>query len=212
MTLFSAPDDAWSHRVRIVLAEKGLRIEIIDVLPGRFPDDLYDLNPYHSVPTLVDRDLVLYDSRIIMEYLDERFPHPPLMPVDPMARAQARVALYRIERDWYGLVRRIEQEQDRKQQAQLSRQLRDTVLQADELFRLKPFFLSDEFSMLDATVLPVLWRLLAYEGELPAPAIARYAGAMFSRPAFRDSLSDVEAGMRPLPMTTRSTARQMPHG
>ncbi len=203
MTLFSAPDDPWSHRTRIVLAEKGLGIEIVEVQPGRFPEDLYDLNPYHSVPTLVDRDLVLYDSRVIMEYLDERFPHPPLMPVDPLARAQSRLALYRIERDWYGLVQQIEVEQDRKQHAKLKKNLRDTVLQSDELFRLKPFFLSDEFSVVDATIAPVLWRLQHYESELPSPAIARYAAAVFSRPSFRDSLSELEAGMRPLQATTR---------
>ena len=110
MTLFSAPTDPWSHRTRIVLAEKGISIEIVSVEPGRFPEDLLDLNPYHSVPTLVDRELVLYDSRVIIEYLDERFPHPPLMPVDPVTRAQFRLALYRIERDWYGLVQQIEQE------------------------------------------------------------------------------------------------------
>src|ERR1700690_4160382 len=101
MTLFSAPDEPHSHRTRIVLAEKAVEIDIIDVVPGRYPEDLLDLNPYHSLPTLVDRDLVLYDSRVIIEYLDERFPHPPLMPVDPILRAQFRLALYRIERDWY---------------------------------------------------------------------------------------------------------------
>jgi len=113
MTLFSAPNDPWSHRTRIVLAEKGISIDIVSVEPGKFPEDLLDLNPYHSVPTLVDRDLVLYDSRVIIEYLDERFPHPPLMPVDPVTRAQFRLALYRIERDWYSLVQQIEQEPDK---------------------------------------------------------------------------------------------------
>ena len=101
MTLFSRADDPWSHRTRIVLAEKSIHVETIDVQGGNLPEDLLDLNPYHTVPTLVDRDLVLYDSRVIIEYLDERFPHPPLMPVDPVARAQFRLALYRIERDWY---------------------------------------------------------------------------------------------------------------
>ena len=103
MTLFSAPTDPWSHRTRLVLAEKGIAIELVNVDLHKLPEDLLDLNPYHSVPTLVDRDLVLYDSRVIIEYLDERFPHPPLMPVDPILRAQFRLALYRIERDWYGL-------------------------------------------------------------------------------------------------------------
>ena len=198
MTLFSAPNDPWSHRTRIVLAEKGIGIDIVSVEPGRFPEDLLDLNPYHSVPTLVDRDLVLYDSRVIIEYLDERFPHPPLMPVDPVARAQFRLALYRIERDWYGLIGQIEQEPDRKQSLRLRKMLRDTVLQSEELFKVKPFFLSDEFSLVDATIAPVLWRLRHYEVDLPAQAAAlvRYAGLLFSRPGFRDSLSEVEQEMR----------------
>ena len=108
MTLFSTPTDVWSHRTRLVLAEKSINVDLIDVEDGNFPEDLLDLNPYNSVPTLVDRDLVLYDSRVIMEYLDERFPHPPLMPVDPVTRAQFRLAQYRIEHDWYELVGEIE--------------------------------------------------------------------------------------------------------
>lgn len=100
MTVFSRPECAYSHRVRIVLAEKNIACDIVDVEGDQLPEDLLDLNPYHNIPTLVDRDLVLYDPRVIMEYLDERFPHPPLMPVDPVARARFRLALYRIERDW----------------------------------------------------------------------------------------------------------------
>src|ERR1700744_6057623 len=108
MTLFSAPAHPWAHRTRLVLAEKGIAIELVNCALDKLPEDLLDLNPYHSVPTLVDRDLVLYDSRVIIEYLDERFPHPPLMPIDPVTRAQFRVALYRVERDWYVLARDIE--------------------------------------------------------------------------------------------------------
>jgi len=199
MTLFSAPDDPWSHRTRIVLAEKGIGIDIVNVEPGKLPEDLLDLNPYHSVPTLVDRDLVLYDSRVIIEYLDERFPHPPLMPVDPVVRAQFRLALYRIERDWYGLLGEIERDPDKKQAAKLKKMLRDTILQSVELFRVKPYFLSDEFSLVDATIAPVLWRLPRYEIDLPregGQAILKYASLVFSRPAFRDSLSDLEQEMR----------------
>jgi stringent starvation protein A len=199
MTLFSAPNDVWSHRTRIVLAEKNIGIDIVSVEPGRFPEDLLDLNPYHSVPTLVDRDLVLYDSRVIMEYLDERFPHPPLMPVDPVTRAQFRLALYRIERDWYATVQQIEQEADKKAQLRLKKILRDTILQSAELFKIRPYFLSDEFSLVDASIAPVLWRLPRYEIELPTPeaqAITRYASAVFARPAFRDSLSEFEQEMR----------------
>ncbi|HEX9140351.1 MAG TPA: glutathione S-transferase N-terminal domain-containing protein [Steroidobacteraceae bacterium] len=197
MTLFSAPDEPQSHRVRIVLAEKGIEIEIIDVVPGRYPEDLLDLNPYHSLPTLVDRELVLYDARVIMDYLDERFPHPPLMPVDPVNRAQFRLALHRIERDWYALAEQIEREPDKKQQLRLKKLLRDTILQGSELFKIKPFFLSDEFSVVDATIAPILWRMRRYEIELPpqAHALEHYAQSMFARAGFRASLSESEIEM-----------------
>jgi len=149
MTLFSAPRDPWSHRTRIVLAEKNISIDVVDVEPGKYPEDLLDLNPYHTVPTLVDRDLVLYDSRVIIEYLDERFPHPPLMPVDPVTRAQFRLALYRIERDWYTLLQQIEVEDDKKILPKLRKVLADTIIQGVELFKVKPYFMSDEFSLVD---------------------------------------------------------------
>ena len=197
MTLFSKADDVWSHRTRIVLAEKSIHVEAIDVDDGNLPEDLLDLNPYQSVPTLVDRDLVLYDSRVIMEYLDERFPHPPLMPVDPVARAQFRLALYRIERDWYGLIEQI-RHPDRKEGQKARKVLRDSVLASADVFQARPFFLSDEFSLVDATIAPVLWRLPAWEIELgtQAPAITRYMNLVFSRPTFRHSLSRVEQDMR----------------
>jgi RNA polymerase-associated protein len=197
MTLFSAPDEPQSHRTRIVLAEKGIDIDVINIVPGKYPEDLLDLNPYHSLPTLVDRDLVLYDARVIMDYIDERFPHPPMMPVDPVLRAQFRLALYRIERDWYGLAERIEREGDRRQQAQLKKELRDTILQSADIFKIKPFFLGDEYSLVDATIAPILWRMRRYEIELPpqAQALARYAAAMLARPAFRASLSETERAM-----------------
>src|SRR5271157_2948349 len=127
MTLFSAPDEPHSHRTRIVLAEKGVEIDVIDVVPGRYPEDLLDLNPYHSLPTLVDRDLVLYDSRVIIEYLDERFPHPPLMPIDPVTRAQFRVALYRVERDWYALAHDIASDPQSKTAAQSRKVLSEAI-------------------------------------------------------------------------------------
>lgn len=159
MTLFSSGQDPFSHRTRLVLAEKGINIDVVNVEPGALPEDLLDLNPYHSVPTLVDRDLVLYDSRVIIEYLDERFPHPPLMPVDPVSRAHFRLALYRIERDWYGLTQQIEQEVDKKQALRLKKILRDSILASSDVFKAKPFFLSDEFSLVDASIAPILWRL-----------------------------------------------------
>ena len=198
MTLFSKADDPWSHRTRIVLAEKSIHVEIIDVHEGNLPEDLLDLNPYQSVPTLVDRDLVLYDSRVIIEYLDERFPHPPLMPVDPVARAQFRVALYRIERDWYNLAHRIADPADRKTAQHARKILRDSILASADVFKAKPYFLSDEFSLVDATIAPILWRLPAWEIDLPpqAQAISKYASLVFSRPAFRHALSRLEQEMR----------------
>src|SRR5450432_4013288 len=162
MTLFSAPEEPHSHRTRIVLAEKAVEIDIIDVVPGRYPEDLLDLNPYHSLPTLVDRDLVLYDSRVIIEYLDERFPHPPLMPVDPVLRAQFRLALYRIEHDWYRLAGQIESTTDSRRQAQLKKELGEALVQSADIFKIKPFFLGDEFSVVDASILPILWRMRRY--------------------------------------------------
>src|SRR4029077_20827582 len=197
MTLFSAPDQPYSHRTRIVLAEKGVEIDIINVVPGRYPEDLLDLNPYRSLPTLVDRDLVLYDARVIIDYLDERLPHPPLMPVDPVLRAQFRLARYRIERDWYGLAEQIEREADRKAQARLKKELLDTMLESADLFKIKPYFLSDEFSLVDATIAPMLWRMRRYEIQLPshAQAMARYAPNILARPSMRSSLSDFELEM-----------------
>ncbi len=198
MTLFSAPADPWSHRTRFVLAEKGVEIEILDVVPGRLPEDLLDLNPYHSVPTLVDRDLTLYDSRVIIEYLDERYPHPPLLPIDPVSRAKMRLAMYRIERDWYGAATALQRESDPRRRTQLRQELRDTIAQSADLFRVKPYFLSDDFSLVDATIAPILWRLPQYEVELPPQAqpILKYASLVFSRPAFRASLSEVERERR----------------
>ena len=198
MTLFSAPHDPWSHRVRIVLAEKGIEADVVDVGPGRFPEDQLDLNPYHSVPTLVDRDLVLYDARVVTEYLDERYPHPSMMPVDPLERAQLRLAMFRIERDWYEPACRLDAGAAGVDAQLLRRQLRETVLASAELFKLKPFFLSPEFSLVDACVAPILWRLPHYGIDLPkeSQAIARYAGNIFPRAGFGASLTGIERNMR----------------
>ncbi len=197
MTLFSDPADPDSHRVRIVLAEKDVTADVIHIDPDDKPEDLSDLNPYNSVPTLVDRDLALYDARVIMEYLDERFPHPPLMPVDPVSRARARLALYHIERDWYGLVPDLISGEE-KRAAAARKRLRESILSSVEIFQAMPYFLSEEFSLVDCTVIPILWRLPYYGVQLPkqAKAIHDYADRMFSRPAFRDSLSEVELDMR----------------
>ena len=198
MTLFSDPTDPWSHRTRLVLAEKSVNIDYIDVQHGNLPEDLLDLNPYNSVPTLVDRELVLYDSRVIVEYLDERFPHPPLMPVDPVTRAQYRLYLYRIERDWYSEADRIVSSGDRKTVTRARKALRDSIVSTAEIFAAKKFFLSDEFSLVDCSIAPVFWRLPVFKIELPAQArpILRYMDTVFSRPSFQFSLTELEQEMR----------------
>lgn len=195
MALFSDPASPASHRVRIVIAEKDITVETIEVDPNHLPEDLAEVNPYNSLPTLVDRELVLYDSRIIMEYLDERFPHPPLMPVDPVSRARARLALHHVERDWYRLHDEIVAHNDN----QARTALREGLLAAADLFKAKPFFLSDEFGLADCTIVPILWRLPALGIELPTQVkpIAQYAKRLFSRPSFRESLSEIELEMRP---------------
>lgn len=197
MTLYSAPESVFSHRARIVLAEKDIQAAISFVDPDDTPEDLRHLNPYNSVPTLVDRDLVLYDSRVIVEYLDERFPHPPMMPVDPVSRAHTRLALYRIEKDWYSLLEDLESgDKSRRDKARTT--LRDSVAAASDVFAARPFFLSDEFTMVDATVAPILWRLERWGVRLPkqAAAVEAYAERIFAREGFRRSLSESEATLR----------------
>ncbi|MCC5868939.1 MAG: glutathione S-transferase N-terminal domain-containing protein [Gammaproteobacteria bacterium] len=198
MTLFSRANCPWSHRTRLVLAEKSINIDIVYVDGDHLPEDLLDLNPYNTVPTLVDRELVLYDSRVIIEYLDERFPHPPLMPVDPVTRAQFRLALFRIEKDWYGLAEEISTASDNRKAGRARKILEESIVSSAEIFAAKPFFLSDEFSLVDCTIAPILWRLPAYGIELPQKVkpIHRYMDEIFSRPSFQHSLTEQEQELR----------------
>ncbi len=198
MTLYSSPTCFQSHRTRLVLAEKNIGIDVVEADSGNLPEDLLDLNPYHTLPTLVDRDLVLYDARVIIEYIDERFPHPPLMPVDPVSRAQFRLALYRIERDWYPLADELQRTSDRKQTTRARKQLEESIVASADVFGAKRFFLSDEFSLVDCTIAPILWRLPAFGIELRGQVqpIRRYMDLVFARRAFRDSLTDAEQEMR----------------
>jgi RNA polymerase-associated protein len=198
MTLFSRGDDPHSHHVRIVLAAKGLEPGVVECDPARPPEDLIDLNPYQSVPTLVDRDLVVYGAGIISEYLDERFPVPALLPGDPAGRAQARVALHRIEQDWYALLPGLEGGERREEQ-RARRLMLEAVLAAEPLFRARPWFLSDHFSLLDAAAAPILWRLPHWRVTLPAgvAGLGRYMQRVFAHPAFRRSLSQAEQAMHP---------------
>ena len=198
MTLFSRPTCIHSHRTRLVLAEKNINIDISSVDGPELPEDLMDLNPYHTMPTLVDRDLVLYDSRVIIEYLDERFPHPPLMPVDPVTRAQFRLALFRIETDWYQLAEQYEGDGDRKLSSKSRKMLRESILASVELFAAKQYFLSDEFSLVDSSIAPILWRLPIYGIDLGSQAepIEGYMKRVFERRSFQESLTELEQEMR----------------
>lgn len=198
MTLYSSPICPWSHRTRLVLREKSVGMDIVYVDADHLPEDLLDLNPYNTVPTLVDRELVLYDSRVIIEYLDERFPHPPLMPVDPVTRAQFRLALFRIEKDWYGLAEEIEQASDGRKAGRARKILTESIVSSAEIFAAKPFFLSDEFSLVDCSIAPILWRLPSYGIELPPKVkpIHRYMDRVFSRPSFQHSLTEQEQELR----------------
>ncbi|KPD24209.1 MULTISPECIES: stringent starvation protein SspA [Idiomarina] len=191
MTLYSGKDDLKSHQVRLVLAEKGVGVEITFVTEDYTPEDLLQLNPYpEAAPTLVDRDLVLYNAQIIMEYLDERFPHPPLMPVYPVARGTSRLMMYRIERDWYSLADKIA-----KGDAQAKQELKEGILSLAPVFADAPYFMSEEFSLVDCYLAPLLWRLPAYGIELDgqgAKEIKQYMVRLFERKTFQDSLTEAE--------------------
>jgi len=199
MTFFSDPASHYSHRVRIVLAEKGVTVDVVDVDPDNPPEELAELNPYNALPTLVDRDLVLYEPNIMMEYLDERFPHPPLLPVYPVARAQSRLMMYRIQKDWCGLVDRILSSSDKAAVDQARKELRESLIATAPLFAEAPFFMSEEFTIVDCCVAPILWRLPRMEIELPEKqtrGLAKYMERLFARDAFKASLSDIEEDMR----------------
>jgi RNA polymerase-associated protein len=193
MTLFSDTIDIYSHQARIVLAEKGVGVEISFTIPDELPEDLLELNPYGTVPTLVDRELVLYNSHIIMEYLDERFPHPPLMPVYPVSRGQSRLTMHRIQNDWYVLAEKI---MANKGDLEVTRnELREALLALAPLFAETPYFMSEEFSLVDCYIAPLLWRLPALGIELTGAGskdLKAYMKRIFERPSFIASLTDQE--------------------
>lgn len=195
ITCLSDKNELTNHRARIALAEKGVNAEIEYVDLDDPTEDFLSLNPYHTLPVLIDRDLVLNQSNIIIEYLDERFPHPPLLPVYPVARARTRLMIFRIEQDWYTCARNIEQGIDVEQSRE---KLKDHIIKVIPAFSQMAFFLSPEFSLVDCTIAPVLWRLPVYEITLPEKAkpVLDYAHRIFARPAFKASLSDEEVEMR----------------
>ena len=197
MTLFSDPQNIHSHRVRVVVAEKNISVETVNTDPLDIPEDVAEVNPYGSLPTLLDRELALYESRIIMEYLDERFPHPPLLPADPVARANCRLLLYRVERDWYSQVDTILG--GGKPATKARKELKEGLASTAAVFAAKPFFLSDEFTLVDASMGPLLWRLPSLGVEITgttAKAVNTYAKRLFLRESFVRSLSETEKEMR----------------
>ena len=196
MTLFSDPRDHYSHRVRMVLCEKGVSVDIVDVDPDDRPDELSQINPYNTLPTLLDRDLVLYQSNVIMEYLDERFPHPPLLPVYPVARAQSKLLMHRIEKDWSSAVDLLMSGSGKDK---TRNELRESLAGIAPIFDDRNFFMNEEFSLVDCCVAPILWRLPAIDISLPekqTKSMQRYMNDMFSRETFIDSLTESELEMR----------------
>ena len=194
MVLYSDDSNPIGHAVRIVLAEKDVNVEINYIgEEDTKPDELNELNPYNSILTLIDRDLVLYDAQIIMEYLDERFPHPPLMPVDPVTRASNRQLRYRVMRDLYAAVDDLDSDNDIAA-ANAKKVLRDNLTSIAPTFSQMPYFMSEEYSLVDCCMSPLLWRLSQYGIKLPMSAkpLQQYADRLFERDAFKTSLSPVE--------------------
>ncbi|MBY0439480.1 MAG: glutathione S-transferase N-terminal domain-containing protein [Burkholderiales bacterium] len=197
MTLYSGTTCPFSQRCRIVLYEKGMDFQITDVDLFNKPEDLAVMNPYNRVPVLVERDLVLYESNIINEYIDDRFPHPQLMPADPVMRARARLFLYRFENELFCHVDTLEKGSPKT--VEKARQIiRDNLTVIAPVFAKQKYMLGEEFSMLDVAIAPLLWRLEHYGIELPRQAapLAKYAERLFSRPAFIDAMTPSEKVMR----------------
>tara|TARA_B100000949_G_scaffold208434_1_gene200243 strand:+ start:74 stop:676 length:603 start_codon:yes stop_codon:yes gene_type:complete len=199
MELYSGNTCIRSHQVRFVLAEKGILTEINNVDGSVVPEDLMALNPYVSLPTLIDRELILYDSRVIVEYLDERYPHPPLMPVSPVERAKLRLGLVTIERDFVEPAVALDLVLGTRVENAHRKKLKSLLTSSADLFGIKPFFLSDVFTIVDCVIAPILWRLNLFGIELPGnqKSIDAYMERIFSRVAFKESMTEDEEEMRP---------------
>ncbi len=200
MVFFSDPNSHYSHRVRIVLAEKGVTVDLVESDSAHPPAELADINPYNSLPTLVDRELVLYDSHVMMEYLDERFPHPPLLPVYPVARAESRLFMRRIERDWCTLMESIQNSRSDNVVKKATKELRESILGIAPIFAEKPFFMNDEFTLVDCCIAPILWRLPSLGVDIrpskQSKPLLAYMELLFGRESFQQSLSEQEREMR----------------
>ena len=202
MVLYSGTTCPFSQRCRFVLFEKGMDFEIRDVDLYNKPEDISIMNPYGQVPILVERDLILYESNIINEYIDERFPHPQLMPADPVMRARARLFLFNFERELFVHVQQLERRDHSKESGKLMerarQQIRDRLTQLTPIFIKNKFMIGEEFSMLDVAIAPLLWRLDHYAIEMPKTAapLMKYAERIFSRPAYIEALTPSEKVMR----------------
>ncbi len=196
MNLYSGTTDPFSHRCRIVLYEKGMDFQVIDVDMFNKPEDIAVINPYNRVPVLVDRDLILYESNIINEYIDERFPHPQLMPPDPIMRARARQLLHTMEQELFSHIDVLEKNQKTAEKSRLH--VRDRLLELAPIFTKQKYMLGEEFSMLDVAIAPLLWRLEHYAIDLGKSAgpLMKYAERIFSRQGFIDALTPSEKVMR----------------
>ena len=199
MELYSGNTCIRSHQVRFVLAEKGILTEITNVDGSVVPEDLMALNPYVSLPTLIDRELILYDSRVIVEYLDERYPHPPLMPVSPVERAKLRLGLVTIERDFVEPAVALDLVLGTRVENAHRKKLKSLLTSSADLFGIQRFFLNDDFTIVDCVIAPILWRLDLFGIELPGnqKSIDAYMERIFSRVAFKESMTEDEEEMRP---------------
>jgi len=197
MTLYSGTTCPFSQRCRIVLFEKGMDFQIIDIDLYNMPEDIGVMNPYNRVPILVERDLILYESNIINEYIDERFPHPQLMPADPVMRARARLFLFRFEAELFSQVSVLESG-NAKLADKARAMIRENLVQIAPVFVKQKFMLGEEFSMLDVAIAPLLWRLDHYQISMPKQAapLLKYSERLFSRQAFIDSMTPSEKAMR----------------
>jgi RNA polymerase-associated protein len=201
MVLYSGTTCPFSQRCRLVLFEKGMDFEVRDVDLFNKPEDISTMNPYGQVPILVERELILYESNIINEYIDERFPHPQLMPADPLMRARARLMLFNFEKELFVHVNTLENERSKvgdKGHEKARAEIRDRLTTLAPLFLKNKYMLGDEFSMLDVAIAPLLWRLDHYGIELSKTAapLMKYAERIFSRPAYIEALTPSEKVMR----------------
>ena len=201
MTLFSDPVDHYCQRVRIVLEEKGISAEVVDMSKNNLTEEILELSPYATLPVLVDRDVCLYDSVTLMEYLDERFPHPPLLPVYPVARANIRLYIKRIENDWCTLFDQfVDGNLKVTAKKKATKQLKSLITGTAPIFKEKSFFMNDEFSLVDCCIAPILWRLPLVDIEIPKDnknrPINEYMKSVFTRKSFIDSLTELEKEIR----------------